>query len=328
MSDPGELPLAEGATSTLVAEVQDRLAALGIANGDPIAVFGASTTAAVQSFQRRRGLPITGIVDATTWHVLVEAGHRLGSRDLAVHSPMLRGDDVADLQQQLAALGFDAGRVDGIYGPLTAHAVAEFQRNSGLTPSSVADSATVAALSRVTPRRETITLVTAVREAEFLRGDDVVVALGDLGGMEAAVAAFSSSLEQRGMTVHILQSTGESPQAAEANALRAQCYIGLRATPQLNGYRTAFYRGYSSASSSGERLALALADAIPAAVVGGSVIVQGMATPILRETQMTAVVVDVGAHGLRERETASLCASFSKGFLDFRASAATAPTIG
>lgn len=328
MSDPGELPLAEGATSALVAEVQDRLAALGISSGDQSAVFGASTTAAVQSFQRRRGLPINGIVDGATWHVLVEAGYQLGSRDLTIHSPMLRGDDVADLQQQLAALGFDAGRVDGIYGPLTANAVAEFQRNSGLAPTAVADSATVAALSRVTPRRDTITLVTAVREAEVLRGDEVIVALGDLGSMEPAVVAFSASLANRGVAVHRLRSTGESPQAAEANALGAHCYIGLRAAAQLHGYRTAFYKGYSSASSSGERLALALADAIPAVGSGGSVIVQGMATPILRETQMTAVVVDVGVQGLNEHDVLALSANLSKGFLDFRASAATSAPLG
>ena len=159
----------------------------------------------------------------------------------------------------------------------------------------------------------------------MLRGDEVIVALGDLGSMEPAVVAFSASLANRGVAVHRLRSTGESPQAAEANALGAHCYIGLRAAAQLHGYRTAFYKGYSSASSSGERLALALADAIPAVGSGGSVIVQGMATPILRETQMTAVVVDVGVQGLNELDVLTLSANLSKGFLDFRASAASAP---
>ena len=45
---------------------------------------------------------------------------------------MLRGDDVLDLQHQLNALGFDAGRDDGIFGPHTADALREFQRNVGV----------------------------------------------------------------------------------------------------------------------------------------------------------------------------------------------------
>ena len=36
---------------------------------------------------------------------------------LYLRRPMLRGDDVAELQRQLNALGFDAGREDGILGP-------------------------------------------------------------------------------------------------------------------------------------------------------------------------------------------------------------------
>jgi hypothetical protein len=53
-----------------------------------------------------------------------------------------------------------------------------------------------------------------------------------------------------------------------------------------------------------------------------------MATPILRETQMTAVVVDVGVQGLNELDVLALSANLSKGFLDFRASAATSAPLG
>ena len=33
--------------------------------------------------------------------------------------PMMRGDDVAELQARLNSLGFDTGKVDGIFGPDT-----------------------------------------------------------------------------------------------------------------------------------------------------------------------------------------------------------------
>ena len=88
--------------------------------------------------RQRAGLPADGICDAPTWTALVEAGYRLGDRLLYLRSPMLRGDDVAELQRHLGALGFDAGRVDGIFGP--AHRTtrsSEFQRNVGLTTDGV-----------------------------------------------------------------------------------------------------------------------------------------------------------------------------------------------
>ena len=56
---------------------------------------------------------------------------------------MLRGDDVAELQQRLCALGFDTGRVDGIFGDRTSGALAEFQRNAGLPVDGIVGGATL-----------------------------------------------------------------------------------------------------------------------------------------------------------------------------------------
>ena len=69
---------------------------------------------------------------------LVEAGYRLGDRSLYLHSPMMRGDDVADLQLRLGGLGFDAGRIDGVFGPDSARALLDFQRNTGLATDGIA----------------------------------------------------------------------------------------------------------------------------------------------------------------------------------------------
>lgn len=43
-----------------------------------------------------------------------------------------RGPEVRDLQRRLNELGYEAGPVDGIFGPLTERAVRSFQRDSGL----------------------------------------------------------------------------------------------------------------------------------------------------------------------------------------------------
>ena len=50
-----------------------------------------------------------------TWNQLVEAGYLLGDRTLYLRTHF-RGDDVRSLQRKLNALGFDAGREDGIFG--------------------------------------------------------------------------------------------------------------------------------------------------------------------------------------------------------------------
>jgi len=89
--------------------------------------------AQIRSFQQDRGLSITGFVDAVTARALEEAKWKLGDRSLNLQStPLMRGDDVATLQSRLTEMGFDCGRVDGIYGPRSESAVKEFQRSAGL----------------------------------------------------------------------------------------------------------------------------------------------------------------------------------------------------
>ncbi len=114
-----------------VSDVQHRLTA--ILPGAPVdadGIFGPATRAALEAFQRLRGLRVDGICGPQTWNTLVEAGFRMGDRFLFRRTPMLRGDDVAELQQRLCTLGFDTGRVDGIFGDATGRALGEFQRNS------------------------------------------------------------------------------------------------------------------------------------------------------------------------------------------------------
>jgi len=82
-------------------------------------VFGDETLAAVRAFQTHRGLRIDGICGVETWGALIESGYAIGDRLLYLRSPMLRGDDVTELQRRLNALGFDSGREDGILWPAT-----------------------------------------------------------------------------------------------------------------------------------------------------------------------------------------------------------------
>jgi N-acetylmuramoyl-L-alanine amidase len=87
--------------------------AAGYAPGTTDGTYDEATRRAVTDFQTAAGLEADGECDANTWSALVESSYSLGTRLLCLRSPMMRGDDVAELQLRLGALGFDAGRVDG-----------------------------------------------------------------------------------------------------------------------------------------------------------------------------------------------------------------------
>ncbi len=67
----------------------------------------------------------------------------LGERTLTWGS---RGSDVSELQSKLNNLGIYVGPVDGIYGPLTASGVRNFQRNKGLYVDGIAGPNTISTI--------------------------------------------------------------------------------------------------------------------------------------------------------------------------------------
>ena len=298
MSD-GALPLSEGAVGQAVVDLQERLLAVGITPlTDVLGTFGPSTRAGVEKFQRLRGLRIDGVVGVTTWTTLVEAGLRLGDRLLYRTHPMLRGDDVAELQSRLCSLGFDTGRVDGIFGDHTAQALAEFQRNLQLPIDGTAGVATVSELVRVSGRHQTLEHVTAVRERELhrsgppsLRGRHL--GIGEIGGLSAISASLSRHLSSRGARVTLLHHPEESGQASEANAASVDVYVGLRLLPDQTVCTCSYYSSYTFESPAGKDLANRIANIVPQKL-GIPALAQGMSLTVLRETRMPAVVLEFG----------------------------------
>lgn len=132
-----------------VRDVQRRLADLGHAIGDSPGRFEDGTADAVRGFQQARGLFADGIVGADTWRTLLEAAWKLGDRVLYLTRPMLRGDDIRDLQDRLDRIGLEIGGSDGILGPETTAAIVEFQLMQGLKADGQAGATTISALSRV-----------------------------------------------------------------------------------------------------------------------------------------------------------------------------------
>lgn len=304
-------------------DVQHRLVALGFAvGGDDAGAYGDGTVAAVRAFQERRGLRVDGVCGRDTWAALVEAGWRLGDRPLFATAPMLRGDDVGELQRRLSCLGFDAGRLDGIFGPRTEGALVDFQRNAGLVTDAICGPATLTALARLgggAPSGPSgsggglaagSSSVASVREREQHRRRPPslagrTIAIGEAGGLDALARAVSAAVAAGGGSPVLVQHPEESSQAAQANALGVDAFVALAvATPEPAGDGpgdaaaccTAYYRSPAGwESPEGRRLAeLVHAALLPvlAAVDGG---VRGMSVPVLRETRMPAVLAELGA---------------------------------
>ena len=116
----------------------------------PTQIFDSGVEDAVKAFQQSRGLSATGIVDATTSRSLDEAKWKLGDRTLRLDvKSLMRGDDVAQLQTRLVEMGFNCGRVDGIFGSQTESAVKEFQKSVGAKIDGQCGPSTVMAILRL-----------------------------------------------------------------------------------------------------------------------------------------------------------------------------------
>ncbi|MFI5035682.1 MAG: peptidoglycan-binding protein [Acidimicrobiales bacterium] len=282
--------LARGARGARVRELHERLGEIGLASADDAETFADATAATVEAFQRSRGLPITGVVDATTWARLVEAGWRLGQRLLFVTASPLRGDDVAELQTRLAQLGFDPGRIDGIFGPRTEGALRDFQRNRGLAVDGTLTRATLNDLLRLSAVVTDRHLVTEARDqAGFYEpATDVVVLCGEGPLVDALHRCLEGVLD-----VVVVSGAPESC-ATTANERDAELVLSFAPIADLEGLRLHYWASYRSHSRRGDRLAGEIAGELARTGAGIRVEVTGMALPVLRETRMTTLHVEHG----------------------------------
>lgn len=260
--------------------------------------FCEATEAALRSFQQARGLRLTGICDEETWRAIVEASWRLGDRLLMLVAPNLRGDDVAELQSTLARIGFDSGRVDGIFGPATKSALEDFQHNCGLYVDGVSGPDTVKALQVVASQSGTGPGITAVRELETLTASarslaELRVVVGQFGGLSALSRQLVRALRHRSAAVVASDEPDAAAQAAAANRFAATVYIGFESRTEPN-FAIHYYAVPQFESAGGRSLAEAIAERCRTARVGFEPVVEGMRLPVLRETRMPAVLCAVG----------------------------------
>lgn len=282
-----------------VRDIQDRLGALGFATDpDPVGSFSDATFNAVSAFQTKRGLWTDGIVGPDTWRALVSAGFQLGSRILYHRVPMMRGDDVAELQRQLNSLGFDCGNVDGIFGPDTLGGLLEFQSNRGLAEDGLTGAEVIAELSLMSratakPGRE------VVRAHQWLENLPSTIA-----GQRIYIDPFcrdeteaqatwppgvllSTFLQGDGATVYLSRAVDTSPEeqvrALRANRLAVDVIVSICLAGKTDS-GVFFFASEQSRSLAGKALATTVAERLRLAP-------SGRAIPILKNTRSPAIVV-------------------------------------
>jgi N-acetylmuramoyl-L-alanine amidase len=284
-----------------VRDIQARLGPLGHdTQGDASGVFGDATQHAVAEFQRSRGLPVDGIVGPDTWRSLVDAGYQLGERLLYHRVPMMRGDDIEELQARLNALGFDADKVDGIFGPATLTGLLDFQHNRGLGEDGIAGELVATELRLVGGTSQKLGRE-AVRERQWLQslpdsiaGQKVYIDPDCRSEEEAratwpAAIAAATSLRLVGAQPILSRSVDTMPDTTvrvqRANRPNVDIVVGFLVP--VDGDEGVFYfSSEHSRSEAGMAIAAAVAERLGLSKAGRTM-------PILKATRSPAIVVSI-----------------------------------
>ena len=287
-----------GSEGPAIRDIQDRLAALGFESpDDDRGKFADATLDAVVRFQKAKGLDADGIVGPNTWRSLYEAGYRLGDRLIFMRRPMVRGEDVSELQSRLNALGFDAGKVDGIFGPEAEGAVIDFQNNRNLAEDGKVGPEVVTEIHLVT-RGEMKEGRQSIREREWMRRLPSSIAGARVyldaacrdphestQAWEAATAAALAIQDAGGIPMLSRSQDTNIPErlsARRANRMGSDLIVVFRLAIAENS--VFYFASEHSNSAAGEQLAMAIAASIGCDV-------EGRASAMLKETRAPSAVV-------------------------------------
>lgn len=193
-----------GDTSLSVAFLQDHLRALGYLADDATMFFGPKTQAALEGFQRDKGMPIhTESLNAETAAMLMAAVRTLG-RDMGVPlvSELSSQKDIAAAQRLLRSMGYYKGRTNGVYNDNVKNAIMAFQKESML----IADASSPGAgtIGPITQAAIAGTL-RAERSRTIARGILIVKRVRDRLSEQDALVAGTTEEGYKGDTVEDVQ---------------------------------------------------------------------------------------------------------------------------
>ena len=122
--------------------------------------YAISSTEVIESKSHSEGVVITKIAgrgwtsaarpnwysDTPTPGPGPEPEKKVLTRELYYKNPMMRGQDVEDVQEELTKCGYDCGGIDGVFGSRTEIQVKNFQHDQGLTEDGIVGKRTATAL--------------------------------------------------------------------------------------------------------------------------------------------------------------------------------------
>lgn len=218
--------LRKGSRGEAVTAMQKAVGGL-VADGS----FGPATEARVKAYQKSKGLPQNGVVDAKVWAALMgtptaatgSTGSALSKYSSVVLRLWSRGEAVKAMQKAVGGL-----TVDGSFGPATEARLKAWQRSKGLPADGVVDakdwkvlaggSSGVAASKPATSKPSTSTPATPSTELTAHKGSTLRP-----GSAGAAVAALQRALGG-------LSADGRYGPATQARVVSFQRAAGLKAT--------------------------------------------------------------------------------------------------
>lgn len=280
-----DLSASKGDSGDVTTQIVNILNRLGLLVGQPT-IFDGTVENAVRAFQQSRGLTVTGVVNSVTLRALEEARWKLGDRSLYLQfSSLMRGDDVATLQARLTDMGFNCGRVDGVFGLRTENAIKEFQQSVGVTADGKCGPTTITALIRLT-RTVSGGTPSLLRESAIQKNrgpalaNKVIVLNPSCGGTDRGISGHGveeseiaydvvQRLEGRllalGVSVFLTRGVNNSPNEAERIAfinktnadLIVSFHVDRYANEKAHGVATYFYgsQAHGVHSVVGERFA-------------------------------------------------------------------------
>lgn len=309
-----------------VIDVQRRLRLLGydLGKSEIDGIMGPKTKEAIMKFQQDRGLLATGEVDEETWQEMVDAGYSIGDRLLYLKNPPFRGDDVKTLQVWLKTLGFYKYNETGIFCDKTQKALIDFQKEMKIYADGILGAETLKHLKnlkRIIDSKSSSNYPFIKHNLDLKKTEGVKV-IFDYGENtnEAAesmqyfrekiyicksIANFCKDmLIQLGIESDITVNENDnlslflSDRIKFANKSNADILIslnlGFSIDPDANGSSCYYFKGSKSYSITGKLISNMIQDKLVSNLDILDCRVHGASYAILKETVMTAVLVEPG----------------------------------
>lgn len=191
----GTVGIGEGSTrSNVVKAVQQHLRAAGYDPQHVDGKFDERTRGALEQFQRRSDLPVTGRVDESTWKALKKSTIEAQDGYSPAQHEGERSGAVRRTEKMLEKLGYDPGKIDGLYDARTQKAVDRFRAKKGLGDGGVGPRVHDAMVDALKEKREGSTTALGKRLAANARS--VALSMGGYSSQSYCARGVSRAIEK------------------------------------------------------------------------------------------------------------------------------------